>query len=155
DKTSGCNGLTIERYHRSSNARANSYYAGAAVGKRIGSSVAWGAGLSYANSDELVQEYQDVRQTAAIDTAGTQGWKFLASNVRQRLSVYGVQPVLGIQAALPGGFAVGLTFKKGIIASQSLQVDSETQTNVLTNDQKAQLDSAGYSLATAAKVNSR
>lgn len=154
NKSEGCNGVTIERYHRSSNARANSYYAGAAVGKRIGTSVAWGVGVSYVNMDELVQEYQDVRQTTALNET-TQGWKLLASNVRQRLTVFGAQPVLGIQAALPANVAIGLTLKKGIVASQSLQVDSETQTNIMTNDQKAALDANGSALGATGKVNSR
>lgn len=143
-KTTGCGSLPIESYHRASNARANTYYAGAAVGKRVGSSVAWGLGVSYLNVDELVQEYQDFKQASSIrtTTGSIPGWQFYSGNIRQHLEVFGAQPVLGIQAALPGNVAVGVTVKKGIIASQKFQVDSETQKNVLTNDQKAANDAA-------------
>src|SRR5262245_33141833 len=43
---------TIERYHRTSNARAGTYYAGAAVGYRPTSNVAIGFGLNYFSADE-------------------------------------------------------------------------------------------------------
>lgn len=142
NRTEGCGARPIESYHRASNARANTYYAGAAVGKRVGSRIAWGLGVSYVNVDELVQEYQDFKQVRGLDNAGTLGWTVYSGNVRQHLEVFGAQPVFGVQAALPGNVAVGLTFKKGIVASQRLQVDSETQTNILSNDQKAASDAS-------------
>ncbi len=136
-----CNNVQIERYHRTSNARASTSYAGGVVGKRIGSNVAWGAGLTYYNSDELVQEFQNVVQTIGTNTDGTPLWRYRMSNVREHLLVYGVQPVFGVQAALPANIALGLTVKKGIVASQNLEVDSETISTSFTNDQKIGVDS--------------
>src|SRR5690606_31431075 len=78
----------IERYHRTSNARSNTFFVGAAVGKRILSNLAVGFGLQYMNVDELVQEYQDAKQTVSLpDGQGgvVQAWRILGSNVRERL----------------------------------------------------------------------
>lgn len=121
---------TIERYHRTSNARAGTYYAGAAVGYRPISNLAIGFGLNYFAVDELVQEFQGVQQNAPVTLAdGTQDRRYVhqSLNVREHLTVYGMQPVLGVQLALPANFALGLTLKQGIIASQHLDVTSEAQ----------------------------
>ncbi len=141
-----CNSVTIERYHRTSNARASTYYAGAAVGYRPTTNMAVGFGLNYFNADELVQEYQDAKQTVPIklaDGSTTTGWRILDSNVREHLVVHGVQPVLGFQAALPAGFTVGLTIKKGLVASQKFDSTSETRTATLLQGQKDDLDAKG------------
>lgn len=122
---------TIERYHRTSNARASTLYAGGGVGKRLLPNLAIGASLHYFSVDELVQEFQDAKQTIKVgnDTA----WQILTSNVRERLNVYGIQPVLGVQAALPGNVALGLTVKKGFIASENLQFSAEQRKQILDN----------------------
>lgn len=124
----------IERYHRTSNARASTFYAGAGAGIRLTPNLAVGGGAHYFNADELVQEYQDAKQTTAVQLASGQtatGWRILTSNVRERLIVHGFQPVLGLQAALPGNVALGLTLKKGFIASEQLQLSSETRTQTM------------------------
>jgi len=120
---------TIERYHRTSNARAATFYAGAALGYRPRPNLALGFGLNYFNADELVQEYQDAKQTV------TGGYQVLSSGVREHLTVYGMQPTFGVQVSVPGNIAIGLTLKKGFVASQSLDVTTETRINGLTPEQ--------------------
>lgn len=143
------NSTYIDRYHRTSNARAGTYYAGAAVGYRPLPSLAFGFGLNYFNADELVQEYQDAQQTVPIKVGGEDvtGYRVLSSNVREHLVVHGVQPSLGVQAAIPGNMALGLTVKKGIIASQKLDVTSETRAGTLTEDQYAAMKAGGSTSA--------
>lgn len=145
DKT--CNSVQIERYHRTSNARAGTYYAGAAVGYRPTTNMAFGFGLNYFNADELVQEYQDAKQTFGTTKDGTTVWRTLTSNVREHLVVHGVQPVLGFQAALPAGFTAGLTVKKGIIASQKFDSTAETRTSRYTQSQHDELSTTGQTTA--------
>ena len=143
------NSVTIERYHRTSNARAGTYYAGAAVGYRPVPKVAFGFGMAYYSSDELVQEYQYARQSvllpATVNGQSTtiSGWRVLNSNVRERLTVYGVQPTLGMQVALPAGVTAGLTLKKGVVASQKLESTSENNATVLTDTQHISLNTQG------------
>lgn len=139
------NATYIDRYHRTSNARAGTYYAGAAVGYRPLPSLAFGFGLNYFNADELVQEYQDAKQTfqVKVGEAIETRYRVLSSNVREHLVVHGVQPTLGVQASVPGNLAVGLTLKKGFIASQKLDVTSETRTGTFTEDQYAVLQQEG------------
>lgn len=140
------NSVNIQRYHRTSNARAGSYYAGVSAGYRPIPKLSFGFGLNYYASDELVQEYQYARQTVpAKDGNGNSiyVWRILNSNVRQHLQVYGVQPTLGVQAALPAGFTLGLTLKQGMVASQVLDSASETNTTLLSEAQNAALDQAG------------
>lgn len=121
----------IERYHRTSNARASTLYAGGGVGKRLLPNLAIGASMHYFAVDELVQEFQDAKQT--IKVGQETAWQILSSNVRERLNVYGVQPVIGLQAALPGNVTLGATVKKGFIASETLQFGSEQRKQVLDN----------------------
>jgi long-chain fatty acid transport protein len=123
------NATTIERYHRTSNARASTFYAGAALGYRPRPNLAVGFGLNYFSADELVQEYQDAQQTV------TGGYQILSNGVREHLTVYGVQPTLGVQVSVPGNLSFGLTVKKGMIASQNLDVTTETRVNGLTPEQ--------------------
>ncbi len=128
----------IDRYHRTSNARAGTYYAGAAVGYRPMPNLGFGFGLTYHNADELVQEFQFAKQSVSLagsNNTTVPGWSTLSSNVRQHLSVYGVQPVFGAQAALPLGFTVGLTLKKTLIATQSLESTSEVNQTYATDAQ--------------------
>src|SRR5690606_6138092 len=64
-------------------------------------------------------------------------------NVREHLTVHGMQPVLGVQVALPMNFAVGLTLKHGIVASQRLDVTSERQYAEYYSAQRADIDANG------------
>lgn len=127
----------IERYHRTSNARASTFYAGAALGYRPTPAIAIGFGLNYFNADELVQEYQDAQQTVPVTVNGSAatGYQNLTSNVRERLVVHGMQPTLGVQTTLPGNLTLGLTIKKGIVASQKFNSTAETRTLVMTENQ--------------------
>jgi hypothetical protein len=144
--------VNIERYHRTSNARANTNYAGAALGYRPMPNLALGFGLTYFSADELIQEYQDAIQTIPI-TGGT-GWRVLGQNIREQLKVYAVQPILGFQLSMPSGFAMGLTAKKGFVASNTYTVGSETRTVTMTDAQKNEYTQARLTQAAAAGVAS-
>ena len=129
---------TIDRYHRTTNARAGTYFAGAAVGYRPLPNLGFGFGLTYHNADELVQEFQFAKQSVTLAGANSTtvpGWRTLSSNVRQHLAVYGVQPVFGVQTALPLGLTAGLTLKKTLIATQSLESTSENNITTTTDAQ--------------------
>jgi len=125
----------VDHYHRTANARASTSFMGAAAGLRVTNSLALGFGLSYLNADELVQDYQHIVQTDIIKDKNDTNIavvKYYSEANRQRLTVHGVQAALGAQMALPGNFAVGLTFKPAFIASQRLEFASEKRTNYLT-----------------------
>ena len=135
-------GTRIERYHRTINARSSTFQVGAAVGYRIRSNLAVGFGLNYFKIDELVQEYQDVKQEFPINIDGQSylGTKIYTQNVREHLNAFGVQPALGIQVLLPAGFALGLSYKQSILASESLTGDYYSRSTYLTPTEKAQFD---------------
>jgi long-chain fatty acid transport protein len=139
---------TIDRYHRTSNARASTYFAGAGVGYRVLNNLGIGFGLSYFNADELLQEFQYAKQEVMLpltDGTSVEGWRILASNLRQHLAVYGVQPTLGIQVALPAGFTAGLTVKKTIVATQSLETQGDTVVTKATDAQNKAAVTSGSS----------
>lgn len=149
--TDKCGTTSVERYHRTSNARASTTYMGAAVGKRITNNLALGFGVNYFNVDELVQEFQGFTQTTPVtlpNGSSTTGWRTQSSNVRDHLVVHGFQPTLGVQAALPANFAVGLTVKAGIIASQKLDIAAETYRNTVSADEKAKQDAGQQAVST-------
>jgi long-chain fatty acid transport protein len=136
---------TIERYHRTSNERAGTYYAGAAVGYRPRPNFAIGFGLNYYNADELVQEYQYAKQSATLKSGDTTvpGFSILTSNVREHLAVYGIQPTLGFQAALPAGLSIGATVKQTFTASQHFDSTSETDETFIEASQNSTLPTEG------------
>ena len=128
----------IEHYHRTSNARAGTYFAGAALGYRILPNLGIGLALSYYDSEELVQEFQFSKQHVQIPlTNGTKiaGYQILSSNVLQHLAVYGLQPTLGIQAALPAGLTAGLSLKKVVPVSQKFSLTSDVNKTYATDAQ--------------------
>jgi long-chain fatty acid transport protein len=142
----------IDRYHRTSNARASTYFAGAGVGYRILNNLGIGLGVSYFNADELVQEFQYAKQSLRIklsDGSSVDGWSILASNIRQHLAVYGMQPTLGVQVALPSGFTAGLTVKKIFVASQSLETASDISKTLVTDTQNSAATKNGPSTTVA------
>jgi hypothetical protein len=140
----------IESYHRTSNARASTMYGGAALGYRLTPHVAVGFGVNYVNIEELVQEYQDTQQS--LQTASGIAWTYSSQNVREHLIVYGTQPTLGVQISLPFGLALGMTVKKGFIASQKFESGIDAQSSSMSDAQKSQLDSAGRTSGTLSNV---
>ncbi len=143
---------TIERFHRTVNSRANTYYGGIAVGYRPKPTFSVGFGLNYYRVDELLQEFQFAKQSVTITGQTDPGAQILTVNTRQKLDVHGVQPTLGIQTALPGNLALGLTLKQGIIASQTLTSVTEQTATVLTAEQNATIN-ADRSVSPAAKAS--
>jgi hypothetical protein len=145
----------IESYHRTSNARASTMYGGAAAGYRLTPHVAIGFGLNYVNVEELVQEYQDTQQSLQVSLAdGTKGtaWTYSSQNVREYLVLYGYQPTLGVQISLPFGLALGLTVKKGFIASQKFESGIDAQSSSMSDAQKSQLDGIGRTNGTLTNI---
>ena len=57
-----------------------------------------GVGISYFNVDELVQEYQDAKQSVSLSDGST-GWRVLSQNVVTRLSIHGIEPMASILPA--------------------------------------------------------
>lgn len=136
----------LENFHRTSNSRQSTTFAGAAVGYRPTPHVAVGFGVNYLNIDELVQEYQDIQQSGLgknTDNTVSVIWNYKAQNIREHLKVYGAQPTLGIQISVPMGLALGLTVKKSIVASQSFEYATDVQASQISADQKAALDKSG------------
>jgi hypothetical protein len=107
----------ITRFHRTVNLRASTDYIGAAFAKRFGSKLSLGLGVNYFSTDELLQEYQDALTVADFTTPLFQ---VLTQNIRQRLTVSGLEPVLGAQAVF-GRLTLGLMIKTPIIMSQNFE----------------------------------
>lgn len=127
-KICGSGGTTsdLKRYHRTANARSGTYYAGAALGYRPIPNLSIGFGLNYYNSDELVQEYQDVVFPVVNGTL----YQVQTINNREHLVVHGVQPVLGAQLMLPGSVSLGLTLKQGFNASEKFDWRKESRVHL-------------------------
>jgi long-chain fatty acid transport protein len=106
----------IPRFHRTVNLRASTDYVGVSFAKRFGSTISLGIGANYFSTDELLQEYQDALTVAAE----TPIFQVLNQNIRQRLSVSGVEPVLGLQMVF-GKLTLGLMAKVPIIMSQKFE----------------------------------
>ncbi len=135
------NPFILERYHRTSNQRSTTLNIAGGFGYRILPRLAVGVGLNYMNVDELIQEYQDVRQQAnACNDSGVSVdyTAVRAQNIRQRLEAYGLQPVLSMQAVITERLSWGLTLKVGQYVSQSLDNSSEARNmQAGDTDQKA------------------
>jgi len=125
-------GITIRRFHRTTNVRANTQYYSLGAGYRLSSNFAVGFGMSYFSVDELVQEYQDAKQTFT-QIEGIE-WRILGQNIRQRLSVFGIEPQIGFQWAMGGKFSIGASYKHGIIVGESLEKGVEERTQYLASD---------------------
>jgi long-chain fatty acid transport protein len=141
----------IRRFHRSVNLRSSTNYWSAAAGYRVTEKFALGFGLSYFNIDELVQEYQDAKQSVPFNDGST-GWRILSQNVVTRLGVHGLEPVLGFQYVIGTDVSIGLSLRKGFLASQNIQVDTEQRQTILTTAQVDELDQeSGFVVGTSSK----
>ncbi len=143
---------TLYRFHRTSNLRASSLFAGAGLAKRFGSSFSVGIAINYANASELVQEYQDVKQSKA-DENGNVFVQILTQNIRQKLNADGVQGVLGMQYAF-GKFSAGLTIKGGAWLSQSMEVGVERRVAVISEADNTTLEENSQVTAAATLLQS-
>jgi hypothetical protein len=81
--------------------------------------------LNYLQVSELTQDYQDIEQSVFNSDGQKIQRTVLAQNVRQNLTAHGVEPSIGVQVALGSMFALGLNVRKGFLASQGLELDSE------------------------------
>lgn len=120
--------LRIERYHRTVNERSStSYFPSLAAGYRISSNASIGFAISGFSVSELVQEFQEARQTV-YDTStspATPRYQVLHQNIRQNLTAYGIEPTIGAQMAFGGKYSVGLTVKQGFLLSESCDQNVE------------------------------
>ena len=118
----------LKRFHRTVNSRSSTEYVGASLGWRVRNNLAIGAGLNYVKVGELVQEYQDVKQSSHYcksDGGFAAGTQTLTQNIRQQLSAYGLQPVIGVQASVFGRLSLGLTVKFGTYVAQKFEQTAE------------------------------
>ena len=139
------NPFVLERFHRTANERASTLNVAGALGYRIMPRVAIGVGLNYMDVDELVQEYQDVRElTNACSTAGesVDFTSLRTQNVRQHLLGYGLQLMLAIQVIVTERLSWALTLKPGQFFSQSLDQESEVRGIQANNLTQSAIDAA-------------
>ncbi|MDD9952112.1 MAG: hypothetical protein OXT67_11175 [Zetaproteobacteria bacterium] len=142
--------LRLDRFHRTVNARESSDYIGAAASWRVSNRLAIGVGVNYITISELVQEYQDVKQTNYYcDTANVpQEAKFtLTQNTRQMLTAFGLQPTLGFQLAATDRFSIGLNLKFGSYLAQEFERRTETRTLKLLAADQAQIDASSQAVS--------
>mgnify|MGYP003328944562 CR=1 FL=1 len=133
----------LKRFHRTVNSRGATEYIGASLGWRFSNSVAVGFGANYVKVDELIQEYQDVKQSSKFcktDGSYEEGTYNLTQNIRQQLTAYGLQPVLGIQASLFGRLSIGLTLKFGTYFSQNFEQTREARVFKLLNSHQTAIE---------------
>ena len=118
----------LKRFHRTVNSRSATEYIGAALGWRMSNALSFGVGANYVSVDELVQEYQDIKQSrnfCTTDGGLVPGTQTLTQNIRQSLVAYGIQPVIGVQASLFGRLSLGFTAKFGSFLSQTYEQTAE------------------------------
>lgn len=135
--------LILDRFHRTVNARESSDYISAALSGRINNRLAIGFGASYITVNELVQEYQDVKQTnyyCDTNNNPTPAETTLTQNTRQYLTAIGIQPNLGIQFAATDRFSIGLNLKFGSFLTQNYERRTETRQLKLLKSDQEQID---------------
>ncbi|MBI2602644.1 MAG: hypothetical protein HYW48_06285 [Deltaproteobacteria bacterium] len=144
--------LVLDRFHRTVNQRASTFFIGAAAGIRVMRRLSIGIGLNYVGVDELVQEYQDVKQSQAqcgSDGSAIPYTTTRSQNIRQRLAGSGVQPVLGLQMPVMDRLSAGATIKLGTYLAQSFEQTVENRSTGLDADDQAPVDAAeGGTVAT-------
>lgn len=107
---------------RTANSRASTNFIGFGAGYRITPSFAIGFSLNVVMVDELTQEFQDVVQV--VPEAPTDVM-VLSQNIRERLQINALEPVLGFQLALGTSFSLGLAVRKGFFIDQSYETSQQ------------------------------
>jgi len=110
---------TYHTLRRATNRRASASHLSVGAGYRLADNLSLGFTLTYLNTEDLNQTYLLIDQTA-------DGTRSVASqNIRQKLTLYGIEPSLGLQWAPTQRVSLGLVLRKGQYASQKLvrQVD--------------------------------
>lgn len=151
--------LVLQRYRRTMNERGSTMYAGGSLGYRPLNNLAIGLGANYVAVTDLIQVYQDERNTTSLCNAtGTviPTSNQLGQNIYQDLNAMGVQLVLGMQLAFLSRFSLGLTVKGGSFLKQSLDFALEKRVVQLTTADQATVDTnsatAQYSSVTFGNV---
>lgn len=110
--------VTYNTLRRTLNRRASSIGASAGFGYRITPNFSLGFTLTYLNSDDLTQSYLMIDQTST----GTKTTRIIASqNIRERTTLYGIEPVVGMQWAPMPKLSWGLSVRKGMYSSQKYE----------------------------------
>ncbi|MFK7824105.1 MAG: hypothetical protein AB8G05_08110 [Oligoflexales bacterium] len=146
----------LKRFHRTVNSRSATEYVGAALGWRMSNALSFGVGANYISVDELVQEYQDVKQSShfcTTDGGFEPGTQTLTQNIRQSLTAYGIQPVLGVQASLFGRLSLGFTAKFGSFLSQAYEQTAEIRRIKLVDDDQSTVEEQSVGGAGATITN--
>jgi hypothetical protein len=118
------------QYHelrRTMNRRGSTIGASLGFGYRLSPSLSLGFSLTYANTDDLTQFYLVIDQTSPVRGADGQvvsTRETVAQNTRERLTLYGLEPQVGVQWAITPSLVWGTTLRKGQYASQKFQQDN-------------------------------
>lgn len=145
----------LKRFHRTVNSRSATEYVGAALGWRMSNALSFGIGANYVSVDELVQEYQDVKQSShfcTTDGGFEPGTQTLTQNIRQSLTAFGLQPVLGVQASLFGRLSLGFTAKFGSFLSQSYEQTAEIRRIKLIDADQSSVETSSASSGAGATI---
>lgn len=108
--------LTYNRLVRTMNRRGSTTGASVGLGYRIANNLSLGVTLTYLNSEDLNQTYIQIDQT---DT--TNGTAYFSQNIRQKLTLYGMEPTLGLQWAPTSKVSLGFIVRKGQYGSQKFE----------------------------------
>lgn len=111
--------VTYNVLRRTLNRRASTVGASAGMGYRITPNFSLGFTLTYLNSDDLIQSY------LMIDQTNTTGRTIASQNTRERTTLYGMEPVFGMQWAPLPKLSWGLSIRKGQYASQKYERQDE------------------------------
>lgn len=111
--------IGLQRFHRTTNMRANTTGFAAALGLRIIEGLAIGVGVGLLSVDELIQEYQEASYVNGA---------FLAQNQRSRLLGQHLESSIGAQLAL-GAVSFGLNLQYRSTMSESYKIDRDLSKN--------------------------
>ena len=114
--------LTYNTLRRTLNRRSSSIGASGGIGYRISPNFSLGFTLTYLNSDDLIQSYLMIDQT---DTSKGTVRTVAGQNTRERTTLYGIEPVFGMQWAPLPKLSWGLSIRKGQYASQKYEQQND------------------------------
>lgn len=144
--------VLLKRFHRTANQRASTMNISGSLAYRVMPRLAVGVALNYIKIEELVQEYQDTKNTSSecVGGASTDFYLLQTQNIRQKVTGEGIQPVISVQAILGDRFSWGLTFKMAHYLTQKFELDSESRS---TKTSVANQDSIDNAASTGAGAN--
>lgn len=123
--------LTISRYYRTLHATSETSVKAGALAKRWGD-VALGLSLGLLTVNELYQSYQN--SAIRENRSGTTVTNIHVESVFRKISLTGMEPILGVLFKPTEHFAIGLALRQAIIISEDFAADLDS-TEVVVDDQ--------------------